>query len=286
MLLFSKGWVDNYMRGRVTAIHDNEQYTIEPFSQVLSDKTTYIPRGHRTPVDRHLIRKVPPQERTDFSIGDWVLVNEKDKKTGEDRIHSYLSGMVLEITDEGVAVRDHDTSADVEVRASIPPEKILFAAESSDFIESIDPINASLLEEAFDRALTKLGISNEDIVYNTPTVSIGNGILRITMWPEGNAVLKWDGLDHVSVNMFLYEENINLVKDFEKEFLDHFDHLEKVGQDSFPRGYNKVVNFRHEIKDYTPHWILGITDDDDDDDDDDECNEDDDAYECIEVFDP
>jgi hypothetical protein len=147
------------------------------------------------------------------------------------------------------------------------------------------------VERAFKSALEDIGVADRDGSFLERYV-IGDGLLLAFIWSEGNAVLKWDGLESIDVNMFVNQENSTLVKDFQTNFLDQFEYLVMVAQDFFPRGYNKVVNFHHEMADYIPHWIFPKTKADDDYFDADadpaeyeDCNEDDDDYECIYYYD-
>jgi len=277
------GWVNLYLRAKIESIH-NHKYTVKMFSQELSDGRIHTPQGYKYPIDRTLIRKFSTKEKKEFNVGDWVFINTKDEITQEDLNDSYYTGMVVAVTNEGVTVRFHDIETDVSDSEAIVPEKLIIVAESPEFIERISPLNASQLEEALEHTLGEMGVptdEDDDELY-LDSFSSGNGLVLTVIWSKGNAILKWDGVDGVELNIFQYEENVHFAKDFEDVFLKKFEYLKLVAKDSFPRGYGKVVNFLHEMKDYTPHWFRknttniihnGLEDD--------TCNEDDDEYDCI-----
>mmetsp|Transcript_15944 Transcript_15944/g.17214 ORF Transcript_15944/g.17214 Transcript_15944/m.17214 type:complete len:413 (-) Transcript_15944:78-1316(-) len=279
------GWVNLYLRANIESIH-NHKYTVKMFSQELSDGRIHTPQGYKYPIDRTLIRKFSTKEKKEFNVGDWVFINTKDEITQEDLNDSYYTGMVVAVTNEGVTVRFHDIETDVSDSEAILPEKLIIVAESPEFIERISPLNASQLEEALEHTLGEMGVptdeDDDDDLYLDSFFS-GDGLVLTVIWSKGNAILKWDGVDGVELNIFQYEENIQFAKEFEAVFLKKFEYLKLVAKDSFPRGYGKVVNFQHEMKDYTPHWFIknttnviinnGLEDD--------KCNEDDDEYDCI-----
>ncbi|MGK3747087.1 MAG: hypothetical protein ACI90V_013950, partial [Bacillariaceae sp.] len=284
-------WVDLRHKAKIEKIRHNKYY-VKMLSQELSDGRHHTPSSYPGFVDRNLIRKFSPNEYKDFKVGDWVLLPKKDPKTQEDLTVSYLAGLVTSESEAGLSLRYHDEQSDEHfVKGGFPPEKLIIAAESSDFLEGIDLLNASLVERAFKSALEDIGVADRDGSFLERYV-IGDGLLLAFIWSEGNAVLKWDGLESIDVNMFVNQENSTLVKDFQTNFLDQFEYLVMVAQDFFPRGYNKVVNFHHEMADYIPHWIFPKTKADDDYFDADadpaeyeDCNEDDDDYECIYYYD-
>jgi hypothetical protein len=281
-------WVDVRYKAKVERIlHD--KYSLKMLSHKLSDGSHYTPSGYRGVVGRDLIRKFSPNEYTEFSVGDWILLPKVDPPTQEDPSVMYYAGLVTSESEAGLSLRYHDLNGDEHYLEGFPSEKLIIAAESSDFLEGIDLLSASLVEQAFKLALLEIGVTDGDDVIPERFV-LGDGLLLTFIWSEGNAVLKWNGLESIEVNMFVNQEKSTLVNDFQTEFLDHFDYLEIVAQDFFPRGYNKVVNFHHEMEDYIPHWTkTKATDDDDDDDNDDDnkdsndgCNDDDDDdWECV-----
>merc|ERR1712028_328955 len=65
---------------------------------------------------------------------------------------------------------------------------------------------------------------------------------------------KWDGLERVEINLFLYTENPQMKEEFKTKFMDHFKNLGMAFEDTFPRGYGDVVNFKSDMETYVPHW--------------------------------
>jgi hypothetical protein len=266
-------WIDIRYKAKVETIV-RDKYSLNMLSNELSNG---IPSGYRGLLGRDLLRKFSPNEYAEFSVGDWILLPMRDPATQHDL---YYAGLVTSESEAGLSLRYHDGDGDENHIEGFPPEKLIMAAESSDFLEGIDLLNAALVQQAFEAALQEIRVADGDKFFVERSV-IGDGLLLTAIWSEGNAVLKWNGLESIEVNMFVNQEKSKLVSDFQTEFLDNFDYLEMVAQDFFPRGYNKVVNFHHEMEDYIPHWIMtNTTDDDDDDDDVDDCNDDDDDYEC------
>jgi hypothetical protein len=99
---------------------------------------------------------------------------------------------------------------------------------------------------------------------------IGNGYLVSFLSSQGSGIMKWDGEYRVEVNMLITDGNPeehfdDVVKNFSKTFLKALKSLKLVAQDTFPRGYGKVVNFKHEmlkdltengkVVDYVPLWM-------------------------------
>ena len=104
-------------------------------------------------------------------------------------------------------------------------------------------------------------------------MEIGDGCMTVLSWPRENGeiitvVATYDGQIHMDFNAYssvdIYEENedesivtILLDRDIED--------TEKTQTDFFPRGYGRVVNFRHDLdKDYFgtkyPDELMDVTD--------------------------
>ena len=275
-------WVDIRYKAKVEKIVHG-QYSLKMIPHELPDGSHHTPSGYYGLVGRDLIRKFSPNEYTEFSVGDWILLPTRDPDT---QLDLYYAGLVTSESEAGLSIRYHDSDGFEKYLEGFPPEKVITAMESSDFLEGIDLLDASLVQQVFKSTLQEIGVADGDDFFLERSV-IGDGLLLTAIWSEGNAVLKWNGLESIEVNMFVNQENSKLVNDFQIEFLDNFDYLEMVAQDFFPRGYNKVVNFHYEMEDYSPHWIMyNATDEDDEDDEyemveEGDCNDDDDDYECI-----
>jgi S-adenosylmethionine/arginine decarboxylase-like enzyme len=78
--------------------------------------------------------------------------------------------------------------------------------------------------------------------------NIGDGALLVTAFKEGNAVLVWDGRNHIDVNLFLFDDRKELADTFASK-LTHFteNNLKVALRDDFPRGFGRVVNFKDDL---------------------------------------
>jgi len=293
-------WVDiyhdtDYFKGTITAVLQGDKYMVKIDQQVMSDGTIIDGKPHhRGAVDRELIRKFPSENETQtFLSGDFVLFPALHEATQEPTI-KYLSGVVTAVKEKTGMVSVHypETSEEyesTEMRSDFKFESLINAFQHIPVLD-IEPLTIAIVEKAFERALLEVMVVDEDSEDDAlfePSIVIGDGVVLYAVWAEGNAVLKWDGVDRVEVNILLQEgDTAKIFKKFETTFVKQIDNLKVIVQDKFPRGYGNVVNTKADIKDFTPRWIargrMAKGKDDEDEDDDWVCSKDDDEYECEE----
>mmetsp|Transcript_19104 Transcript_19104/g.52396 ORF Transcript_19104/g.52396 Transcript_19104/m.52396 type:complete len:909 (+) Transcript_19104:632-3358(+) len=104
-------------------------------------------------------------------------------------------------------------------------------------------LSRQMLSNLHYQALSNLGIEGKTDVFS----DIGDGSVTVTIWSEGHAVLVWDGKGGVGMNLFTYEENVELADSFLVALTDG-GHLEVALRDEMPRGGIAVVNKRSDIQ--------------------------------------
>jgi S-adenosylmethionine/arginine decarboxylase-like enzyme len=78
--------------------------------------------------------------------------------------------------------------------------------------------------------------------------TVGDGAVVTSVFAQGSAVMVWDGLDHVDINLFCLNETHELADQFLKFFIESVDHrLERSLRDDMPRGIGRVVNFQSDM---------------------------------------
>lgn len=75
----------------------------------------------------------------------------------------------------------------------------------------------------------------------------GDGIICFAVWKTGEVVLSWDGRIQVDLNVFSVNDMIE-IEAFEKATLAKLPNLNGWLRDIQPRGYNRVINFKDDLK--------------------------------------
>ena len=126
------------------------------------------------------------------------------------------------------------------------------------------------IETAFDAAFLKANLASNNDAY-AERKKIGKGYIFTGVSSKGSGIVTWDGARHVDVNLqvtnddsFRKYNGVNkFVEDFQKAFLAKLPILTIIAQDKFPRGYGKIVSFKHDLVDAVgkefvdsiPHWM-------------------------------
>ena len=86
---------------------------------------------------------------------------------------------------------------------------------------------------------------------------VGEGSLLVAMFSKGNVIVLWDGRGHVDLNLFLYDEDDQFAKAFEKALTFELKVVQLALKDEQPRGIGRVVNFYGDLQDFNekPRWI-------------------------------
>ena len=89
-------------------------------------------------------------------------------------------------------------------------------------------------------------------------LDIGDGSVIVAFLSDGTGhiVTLYDGRDHMSLNIFLYEESFSFADDLGFEFKQRKPSLAAALFDEMPRGYGRVVNFLDgQERRGEPHWV-------------------------------
>jgi hypothetical protein len=103
------------------------------------------------------------------------------------------------------------------------------------------------LELALFAALANI---NCDVSVKQNVGGIGDGILIAQKCDIGNAILVWDGREHVDLNLFLFHETEGDPEAFVSTFMYYaaLKNTLNVGlRDDMPRGIGRVVNFKIDL---------------------------------------
>ncbi|VEU44207.1 unnamed protein product [Pseudo-nitzschia multistriata] len=251
----SDGFKEDFVKATVLEVED-DKYVIEMMTEDMHNGTIRTYKPHNGPVGREMIRKISSNEGDrKYTVGDIVLVQQKDKDTGKYIPIEFYSAYVTGLTEAGIATRPHNPDADVAMLANVPHEFVMVYAESPEFSTDHDvSFSREILEEAFKKSAVVMGLTDEGDAA-TNTFEIGKGIVVTLLSSIGSFAMKWDGLYGIELNIFTHNNFGESLKEIESQFMEQFKHLAIVAKDSFPRGYGKVVNFEHEIERYDPHWI-------------------------------
>jgi hypothetical protein len=136
----------------------------------------------------------------------------------------------------------------------VPRSSLIYQFESADFVEEIPDLDIPELLGAFGYGLKNGVLAEGEEMSLMDTIPVGSGVIIPAIWKNGHAILQWDGIKRVDVNLFTYEEDKESRFDFQNEFCGQFDYLVGVSRDEHPRGYGKIVNFGSEIA-APPQWI-------------------------------
>eukprot|EP00536_Pseudo-nitzschia_multiseries_P007791 jgi/Psemu1/66214/estExt_Genemark1.C_1870022 len=248
-----KNWnfAEKFVKAKVLEVKD-DKYVVEMMSHVLSNGTTISYGEHTAPVDRNKIRKISPAEKDrKYYLGDLVLIRCRDLITDEEIPIEYYVAFVTGFSEKGIVTRPHET--DISMVADVSDESVMVLAESPEFLDFPGSFSEDKVKEAFEDAASVIGFGGGDA--SVRTFKTGKGVVVTLLSSLGSAVMKWDGLDTIEVNLFSQEHFDTQMTEFEAKFKSHFEHLGVFAKDVFPRGYGRVVNFQHEIGNYHPHWI-------------------------------
>lgn len=79
---------------------------------------------------------------------------------------------------------------------------------------------------------------------NRQYYEVGEGSVILALGDEGNAIIVWDGREHIDISLFTFEEARGTPEKFIGSFLKSAEQKMTVGlRDDQPRGTNRVINF-------------------------------------------
>lgn len=86
-------------------------------------------------------------------------------------------------------------------------------------------------------------------------ITIGDGSINALLWNGGNAIVLWDGRNHVDINIFTQGDGTDVADQFSTVFTEAIPRLATRLRDDQPRGFGRVVNFLKDVDpSVTPHW--------------------------------
>jgi len=89
---------------------------------------------------------------------------------------------------------------------------------------------------------------------------LADGTVFFFIWHGGSILVLWDGRKHVDVNLFTYNEDEEIHKEFTNNFRKPIPFMKTILHDPQPRGVGRVVNFKDDLFDddseniIVPHW--------------------------------
>ena len=89
---------------------------------------------------------------------------------------------------------------------------------------------------------------------------LGDGAVVVALWSAGHVVVLFDGRSNISINLFIYEEDLKFAEKFYNSFKEDNKALDLALYDEMPRGYGRVVNWSNDIGEReTPHWAFHLS---------------------------
>lgn len=96
-----------------------------------------------------------------------------------------------------------------------------------------------------EKCLSKHGFTNTKAATFD---SVGDGGVLVAISKEGNALVTWDGRDHVDINLFSFNDTEEIADSFINSFTESMDeNLVVALRDDYPRGTGRVVNFQSDL---------------------------------------
>jgi hypothetical protein len=103
------------------------------------------------------------------------------------------------------------------------------------------------LDNALVKALAKINCKVSD---HHHVGGIGDGVLIAQKCDNGNAILVWDGREHVDLNLFTFNETEGDTEIFVTTFINYASEKNTLDiglRDDMPRGIGRVVNFKSDL---------------------------------------
>ncbi len=275
-----KGFITEYFEATVIEINGQDSIWVRttPYrlenGKVLFYQHKYHNKQTKT-ITRKQIRKISSHEKDrQFNVGDLVLVKQRHHSTKEIIPVAWFAAVIMSIDKHRAIVRAKEIRiVDETYLNNVALDDIMVYYESPEFIIQEAGISLDTLNDAFEKSVAKAALTIDG--YQIQPLNIGNGYLVTFMSPRGSGIMKWDGAGRVEVNMLVRErryKRAGVIFDYEINLFSHefrriLPNLKLIAQDSFPRGYGKVVSFEHDMvraknnghaaSALTPHWMKG-----------------------------
>ncbi|KAG7349140.1 spermidine synthase [Nitzschia inconspicua] len=235
-----------YKVGEVTRVLSDTRYYVKGTDdrERLNEETE---RPHV--VERSKIRKMSAADtdtnRT-YHVGDVVLY--------EERKGLWTTGAIEAVTGNNVysvyLLDYHKTQL-----RNVHGERLLVQAESEEYKQKDPPLHHPSLVSAFRNAVLEILDGKDLSIVDSESFHFeGGGALELAFWPQGQAIMKFDGSTGVEINLFLDNGDFPERDRFRKVFVGTVPSLMVTMLDEFPRGYGSVVNLKKDLKD-PPIWL-------------------------------
>jgi len=223
--LDSDPWLETWHLGTVVGKKDDGTYDVTVIANDISPTAN---------IERDSIRKLEAKnDSTSFLIasGERVLI----------RIGSiWTQGLVRERNDdETYEVHVYDEAGTV---TTVGPTDIIRKTETPDRTE-LPKLSVPLLKKVFQSTIVSIarGVDADSLIAFD---DVGNGCLLSAFWPEGNAILQWDGRDSIDVNLFTSAEMSGVQQKLEESFIESIPFLATIARDRQPRGLSRPGDFQ------------------------------------------
>jgi hypothetical protein len=221
--------------GTVVHVLSDTQYYVKGISE---DDQAQI-------VQRSVIRKLSKADadvKRVYHVGDVVLY---EKAEG-----IWATGAIEAVTGDNLYslyLLDYHKSQ----HHNIPGDRLILQAESDEYKQTPPPLELGRIKKAFQDCLSEIVDGKVD----SHSLQVGDGgAMEIAFWPQGQAIMKFDGSTGVEFNLFLLEEGAPGQKVFHKHISNKLPMLATVLLDEFPRGYGGVVNLKKDMEE-PPIWL-------------------------------
>ena len=110
-------------------------------------------------------------------------------------------------------------------------------------------VSADDLDSALEKALEKIGC---EVSSRHRFGDVGEGVVIAQKCNSANAVLVWDGREHIDLNLFTFEEDSDQAKFFVDSFIFYARKTSALNvglRDDMPRGVGRAINFKSDLED-------------------------------------
>jgi hypothetical protein len=211
----------------------------------------YVDGDDQYGMEGHLIEKW--NIAADVSASDAVLVRNSQGEWEAGRV-------MVKLPDNRFKVHIYDWKGSISI---VNEPHIMKRFEKPDKLPPSPKISCSMLKKMLDKAVAvtvtssaRMSKEKEEIHYGA-----GDGCVATALWSKGNAVATWDGGHHIVLNLFTFEENKKMHQKFANDFSKITTNTKyskrkysqtlsftMVSHHEQPRGFGRVINFKHEMK--------------------------------------
>jgi len=190
-------------------------------------------------------------------IRKWEIVDDlsgSEAVLAKRRDGTWYMGKVLEIMpDNELKVHLYNGEGLVEI---LPLEDMMQRYEKPEKVPPSE-VSCPLLKEMLQKGVSLASVSDpiSGEIHMDVHDGAGDGCVATAFWSEGDAVATWDGGHHIDLNIFTFEENMEMHKKFSEDFIGTTSSFAMVSKNWQPRGFGRVVNFKDEMKDYYSYYL-------------------------------